>query len=43
MKVYQLLFLAWGIVFAMWLLSQFRQHNRRVEEKRRALLTSSDN
>jgi hypothetical protein len=35
MKVYQILFLAWGIVFAMWLVKQFKEHNKRVEERNR--------
>jgi hypothetical protein len=41
MEVYQILFLAWGIVFAMWLLSQFKQHNRRAEEQRRRAAASA--
>lgn len=33
MKVYQILFLLWGIVFAFWLMSQFNAHNRRRGRK----------
>ena len=33
MKVYQILFIAWFIVFAMWLVKQFSEHNRRKERK----------
>jgi hypothetical protein len=32
-KVYQILFLAWFIVFGMWLVRQFSEHNRRKERK----------
>jgi hypothetical protein len=42
MKVYQLLFLGWGILFAMWLLSQFKQHNQRVDQRRREQLKSPE-
>ncbi len=34
MKVHQILFIAWGIVFAMWLLRQFTEHNKRKERDR---------
>jgi positive regulator of sigma E activity len=27
-KVYQILFIVWGIVFAFWLVRQFAQHNK---------------
>lgn len=33
MKVYQILFLVWGIVFAFWLTRQFSEHNKRKERK----------
>jgi hypothetical protein len=29
MKVYQILFIVWGIVFAMWLMRQFSDYNKR--------------
>ena len=29
MKVYHILFLIWGIVFAFWLVKQFSDHNKR--------------
>jgi hypothetical protein len=28
MKVHQILFIIWGIVFAFWLYRQFERHNR---------------
>jgi hypothetical protein len=34
LEVYQILFLAWGVVFAFWLGKQFRAHNRRMENRR---------
>jgi len=34
-KVYQILFILWAIVFAFWLARQFREYNRRQEERRR--------
>ncbi len=33
MKVHQILFLVWGIVFAMWLFRQFAQYNKDKERK----------
>ena len=33
MKVYQILFILWGIVFAFWLARQFAAHNRRRGRK----------
>lgn len=32
-KVYQILFLVWGIVFAFWLVRQFSDHNERKGRK----------
>jgi hypothetical protein len=32
-KVYQILFLVWFIVFAFWIVRQFSEHNRRRERK----------
>jgi hypothetical protein len=29
MKVYQILFIVWGIVFAVWLVRQFSDYNKR--------------
>lgn len=29
MKVYQILFILWGVVFAMWLVKQFADYNKR--------------
>jgi hypothetical protein len=34
MKVYQILFIVWGIVFAMWLVRQFSNYNRDKERER---------
>lgn len=28
MKVYQILFIIWGVVFAVWLYRQFADHNK---------------
>lgn len=36
MEVHQILFLMWGIVFAMWLGKQFSAHNRRMEQRKRS-------
>lgn len=36
MAVHEILFIAWGVVFAMWLAKQYRAHNRRQEEKRKS-------
>jgi flagellar biogenesis protein FliO len=30
-KVYQLLFLVWVVVFAFWLVRQFSEHNKRTD------------
>lgn len=35
MKVYQILFIAWGIVFAFWLWGQFKRANKQYDEKKR--------
>ena len=32
MKVYQILFIVWVIVFAMWLFRQFANHNKSKDE-----------
>ena len=32
-KVHHILFIAWGIVFAFWLVRQFSEHNRRKEQR----------
>jgi positive regulator of sigma E activity len=32
-KVYHILFIVWGIVFAFWLARQFSAANKRNEEK----------
>jgi hypothetical protein len=32
-KVYQILFLIWGIVFAFWLVKQFSDSNKRNDDK----------
>jgi hypothetical protein len=32
-KVYQILFIVWGIVFAMWLVQQFSAYNKSKEKK----------
>jgi hypothetical protein len=34
MKVHELLFLAWLIVFAFWLFRQFSRSNKKYDEKR---------
>jgi hypothetical protein len=36
MKVYQLLFLAWIIVFAFWLFKQFARSNKKYDSKSKA-------
>lgn len=33
MKVYQILFIIWVIVFAMWLAKQFADYNRRKDRE----------
>ncbi len=35
MEVHHLLFIAWFIVFAFWLAGQFKQANRKYDEKQR--------
>lgn len=37
MKVHHLLFLAWFIVFAFWLVRQMSRSNRKYDEKQRQL------
>jgi flagellar biogenesis protein FliO len=32
-KVYQILFILWAIVFAFWVVRQFADHNKRKEKK----------
>lgn len=32
-KVHQILFIVWGIVFAMWLFRQFANHNKSKERQ----------
>jgi hypothetical protein len=32
-KVYQILFIVWGIVFAMWLFRQFVNYNKEKDGK----------
>jgi len=32
MEVYQILFLLWVIVFAMWLVKQFNEYNKRTDK-----------
>ncbi len=36
MKVYQILFLLWLIVFAFWLVGQFKRSNTRMHAEREA-------
>lgn len=31
-KVHQIIFILWGIVFAFWLYRQFSEHNKRRDE-----------
>jgi flagellar biogenesis protein FliO len=31
-KVYQILFILWAIVFAFWLVRQFAEHNKRKDK-----------
>ncbi len=31
MKIYQILFLVWFIVFAFWVVRQFAEHNKRTD------------
>jgi hypothetical protein len=33
-KVDEILFIVWGIVFAMWLVRQFANYNRQKEKER---------
>lgn len=33
MKTYQVIFLIWAIVFAMWLVRQFAEHNKRKDKR----------
>ncbi len=33
MKVYQILFIAWFVVFAFWLFRQFNRSNRQYDSK----------
>ena len=33
MKVYQILFILWVVVFAMWLARQFANHNKARDRK----------
>jgi flagellar biogenesis protein FliO len=33
-KVHHILFILWIIVFAMWLVKQFREHNKRTDRRR---------
>lgn len=35
MKVHQILFLAWFVVFAFWLFRQFQRSNKKYDEKSR--------
>lgn len=30
MKVYHVIFLVWGIVFAFWVVRQFSEHNKKI-------------
>jgi preprotein translocase subunit YajC len=32
MKVHQIIFLIWGIVFVFWMVRQFQQHNKRSDD-----------
>jgi flagellar biogenesis protein FliO len=32
-KVYQIIFILWAIVFAMWLVRQFAKHNKDKERR----------
>lgn len=34
MKVYQILFIVWGIVFAFWLFRQFARYNKDRENRK---------
>ena len=34
MKVHQILFIAWGVVFAMWLYRQFANYNKEKERRK---------
>jgi hypothetical protein len=33
MEVYQIIFIIWGVVFAMWLVQQFSRYNKSKEKK----------
>jgi hypothetical protein len=33
MKVHQILFIVWGIVFAMWMVRQFANYNKDKDRK----------
>jgi hypothetical protein len=33
LKVYQILFIIWAVVFAFWLVRQFADYNKRKEDK----------
>jgi positive regulator of sigma E activity len=35
MKVYQILFIVWAIVFAYWLVRQFARYNRERDRRNR--------
>jgi hypothetical protein len=32
MKVHQIIFLIWGIVFVFWMVRQFHHHNKRSDD-----------
>jgi flagellar biogenesis protein FliO len=32
-KVYEIIFIIWAIVFAMWLVKQFSEHNKRKDRR----------
>jgi flagellar biogenesis protein FliO len=32
MKTYQIIFIIWAIMFAMWLVKQFSEHNKRKDK-----------
>jgi len=32
MKVHQIIFLIWGIVFVFWMVRQFSEHNERTDK-----------
>lgn len=35
MKVHNILFIAWGIVFAFWLFNQFKRANSKYDQRQR--------